>query len=198
MAPLRILTSAAAVVASLTLASCALLPVPGSGVPAATPAPSATTTPDEAQDQQGLGQNKGEPRIVVLNDDGVTDVVKFTRSEPAGSWPIGPGTPPGFPAGVPVYPDRWIDKSVGEFTTGAKLPAYYVMFWGGYDDLDELSVRFLELGYEKDQRQDDTKRVITYENDRYRVTINATESAIDPQSQEPIDPSYTYTVAFLD
>ncbi len=132
------------------------------------------------------------------DDDDVDEVVRFTRSEPAGSWPIGPDTPPGFPAGIPLYLDRWIDKSIGEFSTGSGLPGYYVMFWGGYAELDALSVRFLELGYEKEQREDETKRVIIYENHRYRVTINATESAVDPQTRELIAPSYTYTVVFLD
>lgn len=193
MTPLRVLTSAVAVTASLSLASCALLPVSQPVTPVATPsaaAPDAGEEPDAAPD--------AEPRIVVLNDDDVTHVVKFTRSEPAGSWPVGPGTPPGFPAGVPLYSDRWVDKSVGEFTTSAGLPAYYVTFWGGYAELDKLSVRFLELGYEMDQQQDDTKRAIVYENDRYRVTITATESAVDPQTQEAIDPAYDYTIVVLD
>jgi hypothetical protein len=192
--PRRILTSLVAVAVSLSLASCALLPVSQPVAPVATPSAAA---PD-AGDAQEPAPSNAESRVVVLSDDDVTDVVKFTRSEPAGSWPVGPGTPPGFPAGVPLYSDRWVDKSVGEFTTSAGLPAYYVTFWGGYAELDKLSVRFLELGYEMDQQQDDTKRAIVYENDRYRVTITATESAVDPQTQEAIDPAYDYTIVVLD
>lgn len=156
-----------------------------------------TATPD-AEEKREEGPSDADPAIVVLSDDEVTEVVQFTRSEPAGSWPVGPGIPPGFPAGVPVYPDRWIKNNVVESTTSAGLPSYSAMFWGSYADLDKLAVRFGELGYDTEQQQDDEKRVVIHQNKRYRVIINASESAVDPQSKELIDPAYTVLVVFLD
>lgn len=194
MTPLRILATAVALAVALMLAGCALLPVPGSGVPAATPAPSATTTPDAGEE----APSKADPDILVLSDDDVSEVVEYTPSEPAGSFQIGPGVPPGFPAGVPVYTERWIKNNVAEGTTSAGLPYYSAMFWGDYADLDELSVHFRELGFDEEQKQDDTKRIIIYQNDRYRVTVNATESAVDPQTQELVDPAYSVLIVFLD
>lgn len=193
MTPLRILTTAIAVSASLTLtlAGCALLPTPGTAAPS-TPAP--TAQPDAGEDVP----SKADPNILVLSDDDASDVVKYTLSEPAGSFQIGPGVPPGFPAGVPVFTERWVKNSVTEGTTSAGLPYYSAMFWGDYADLDELAVHYRELGFDAEQQQDDTKRVIIYQNDRHRVIINATESAVNPQTEELIDPAYSVMVIFLD
>lgn len=193
MTPHRILASAVAALAALALTGCALL-APAPDAPAT---PSAATPSADAQGEPGAPSD-AESGIVVLSDDDVTDVVEFTRSEPAGTWPVGPGVPPGFPAGVPVFSDRWIKNNVVESTTSAGLPSYSAMFWGGYADLDKLAVHFEELGFSKDQQQDDTKRVIIYQNERYRVIINASESTVDPQSKELLDPAYTMLVISLD
>lgn len=98
---------------------------------------------------------------------------------------------------MPVYPDRWIDDNVIEFESNGRS-GYSAMFWGDYADIDALLVRFRELGYEVDDRRDEGKRVIVLETDRYRVIVNATESARDTQTQELLDPAYTYSIVFLD
>lgn len=191
---IRILTAstAATLAASLTLSGCALLaPQPGGG--AAEPGEQTTTAPREPETNAPRDDASG---IVVLSDDEVTKIPTFVRSEPAGTWPVGEGIPVGFPAGVPVYPDRWIENNVTEFTTNG-LPGYSAMFWGDYDDIDALLVRCEELGYEIDDSRDEGKRVITMFNERYKLIITATESATDPVSGELLDPSYSYLIVFL-
>jgi hypothetical protein len=176
--------------ASAALTGCALISAPAEREAAPTPTPSASGG-------AAVSPSAADPEIVVLGDDEVTEFPRFTRSTPAGTWPVGEGIPAGFPAGVPVYPDRWIDDNVIEFESNGRS-GYSAMFWGGYADIDALLVRFRELGYEVDDRRDEGKRVIVLETDRYRVIVNATESARDTQTQELLDPAYTYSIVFLD
>lgn len=184
-------TSSALLLAPL-LAGCGLVSIRDGGGAPARPAASAEPSETPAGDP---GPSQADPEIVVLDDDDVTDLPQFTRSTPAGTWPVGEGLPEGFPAGIPAYPDRWVKGNTFEFDSDGKR-GYSAMFWGDYAAVDALLVRFRELGFEVDDRQDDTKRVIVLDTERYRVIINATESAVDPQTEELLDPSYTYSIVF--
>lgn len=183
------------VAATVVLGGCVMFPGPrpGAGDPGAeaTPPGSASPTPTD----EPAAPSAGGPVVVVLDDDEVTQVPQFIRSTPRGSWPVGVGIPAGFPAGVPVIADRWIKNNVLEFDSDGRY-GYSAMFWGGYDHVDALVARLEELGFDVEEQRDDTKRVIVADSDRYRVVINATETAQNPGEQEFIDPAYTTIVVF--
>ena len=186
----RILRIALVTVAAVTLSGCVLLPGPDGPDGSPSPSPTSSAEGNEAP-------SAADPELVVLNDDEVVPLPVFTRSTPGGTWPVGTGIPPGFPAGVPVYPDRWIDDSYLEFDSEGR-PGYSAMFWGGYEDVDQIVQRLDELGFDIEDQQDETKRVIVADSDRYRVVINATETAKNAGDADFLDPSYTTTVVTKD
>ena len=182
----RILVSALVLVVAATLSGCISLSPISEGESSPSPsAPAGEAGPDAPSD--------ADPEIVVLADDEVVPLPVFVRSTPAGTWPVGTGIPPGFPAGVPVYPDRWIDDNFLEFDSQGRY-GYSAMFWGGYDHIDQLVLRLDELGFEVEDQTDETKRVVVADSDRYRVVITGTESAQNPGEEEFLDPSYTIVV----
>lgn len=136
------------------------------------------------------------PEIVVLAEDQVTDGIEFTQSEPAGTWKVGPGVPLGFPAGIPVFPDRWIDREARSYTTSDGKRAYSAMFWGDYDDVAQIVEKARELGFDIAEQRDDQKWVIAMENDRYKFIINAAEVVEDVVDGGILDPAYSYTVVY--
>jgi hypothetical protein len=188
----RILMSALVLItAGVTLSGC-FLPRPGGGGSTPTPAP---TSAAEAADTPSFG---AEPTIIVLTEDEVVPIPVFIKSEPAGTWTVGPGVPPGFPAGVPVFTDRWIDNNEIEFEPGSGGYGYGAFFWGGYDHIDQLVLRLTEMGFEVTDQEDETKRVVIAETDRLKVIINGSETARNPGEEEFLDPAYTITVVIRD
>lgn len=182
---LRVVATGAGI--ALTLTACFLPAEPGDG---AAPSPTASLADETAPSQ-------ADPRIVVLADDEVTPLPTWERSTPAGTWEVGPGVPPGFPAGVPVFPDRWIKNNQLEFDSGGRS-GYSSMFWGDYADVEQLVLRLGELGFDVERQQDETKQVVVADSDRYRVVITATESAQNPGEAGLLDPSYTIVVVAQD
>ncbi|MEO8528175.1 MAG: hypothetical protein ABI435_03780 [Pseudolysinimonas sp.] len=175
------------IVGAATLSGCFILPIPGPG-DGSSPSASPSSPGHEAETPSAA-----DSTIVVLTDDEVVPMPVFVRSTPAGTWPVGAGVPPGFPAGVPVFTDRWIKDNVTEFDSSGRY-GYSAFFWGGYDDVDQLVARLTQLGFDVDDRHDETKRAVVADSDRYRVTITASESAKNPGENDLLDPAYTIIV----
>ncbi|MEO5535862.1 MAG: hypothetical protein ABIR17_12115 [Pseudolysinimonas sp.] len=179
------------ILGAATLSGCFFLPIPG---------PGGGSSPSALPISPGDGAETPtttDPTIVVLTDDEVVPMPVFVRSTPAGTWQVGAGVPAGFPAGVPVFTNRWIKDNVLEFDSSGR-PGYSALFWGGYDDVDQLVARLTQLGFDVDDRHDDTKRTVVADSERYRVVITATESAKNPGEDELLDPAYTLIVVVQD
>lgn len=178
---------------ALSISGCALLAVPadpqgGSANPTATPrATAGASTPGSTEPIPADGG------IVTLTPEQVTPLEVFTRSSPNGTFPVGSGLPDGYPAGVPAFTNRWVEDNFLTFTTGEGLEAFGVMFAGSYADIDDLLVEFDAQGYRVGEDSSNaTRRLVTLENETYRVTITATESA--ESGDTVLDPSFSYTI----
>jgi hypothetical protein len=185
--------AAAALAAALALTGC--IAFPGGDRPAPT-APEGAPPTTDAPGGDGA-PSQADPSIVVLTDDQVVPFPQYERSTPEGSWEIGTGIPVGFPAGVPVFPDRWIKNAQQEFESQGRY-GYSSMFWGGYDDMEALALRLDELGFELAREQDEGKLVIVADSDRYRVVLTGTETAQNPGDDHYLDASYTIGITFQD
>lgn len=121
--------------------------------------PDAAPTPDITA--PALSPN--DSRYVVLNSEDVTDYPTSRKSEPNKSFNVGYGTPPGFPAGVPLPKDAWVQWQFYEYEDGERS----YMFVGNDDDFQGILDQFAYTGWklDSDETLGESTRIITFSNE---------------------------------
>jgi len=191
-----VLVPALLLASTLMLTGCGILgaPTPTKPDTTSTQEPALSPEPTEPSVDPNAPEANSDG-IVTLTPDQVIPADEFTKSTPAGTWNVASSLPKGFPSGVPAYSGRLIKNEFTAFTTGDGLEAYGAMFWGSYAEVDVLLSEFEAQGYRIDGDVDDgKKRVISVESPDRRVTITATESAVDTLDGGLLDPTFNYTI----
>lgn len=121
--------------------------------PVATPKPethSPSLTPDD-------------DRFIVLNEEDETVFPTSRKSEPNKSFNVGYGTPPGFPAGVPVQNDAWVQWQFYEYEDGELS----YMFVGGEEEFQAALDQFAFTGWrlDKDETLGAGTRIVQFSNE---------------------------------
>lgn len=121
--------------------------------------PDAAPTPDITAPALAPNDN----RFVVLNSEDVTDFPTSRKSEPNKSFNVGYGTPPGFPAGVPLPKDAWVQWQFYEYEDGQRS----YMFAGGEAEFTAILDQFAYTGWklDSDELLGEKTRIVTFSNE---------------------------------
>lgn len=182
-----------------TLTSCSILPNSGNTPPSPTSlTPSETsTTPDGSSNETPTAQTT-EEGIVILNPEQVTPLEVWTPSTPNGDWNLGKAAPPGMPADIPFYNNRWIEDSSLPFTSDGRQGLGFD-FNVTLEETELLLTRFEEEGYIVNIQRDNTNKKLAAvaENDTYRIVLTtAWDVEHWDETKEFIDPVLYYAVVF--
>lgn len=143
-----------------------------------------------------------DPELMIMTDELFSRVntvqgLTWAESTPDGTWSVGKGFPVEFPAGLPLFPDRWVKGYPLIVESGGLLMLSYT-FWGGYDEVDAIMTRLAELDFATESEVLPDRQAHVAENDEFRVVITVAEGVTDIQEPSRVyDPQYTYNVKFL-
>lgn len=156
------------------------------------PIPHSETSEPVKTPEAGTTETSTGLKIVTLSEEEQSPVPVYTESKPAGTWDLIQGVPVGWPAGVPIYADRSIKGQFLAYEASNGTTAYSSMVNMTYAELDILLEEYKKQGYVvTDDKKDDTKRVVILLNDVYKIVINGSESAVNPQTSALYDASMT-------
>lgn len=143
-----------------------------------------------------------DPPLMIMTDELFARVntvqgLTWAKSTPDGTWSVGKGFPVEFPAGLPLFPDRWV-KGYPLIVESDDLLMLSYTFWGGYDDVDAIMTELAALGFETESQILPERQAHIAENDQFRLVITVAEGVTDIQEPSRVyDPQYTYNVKFL-